>query len=83
MRGGARVTRAAHLLWAQVVRPGDFVVDATSGNGGDALWLARAVGPSGRLLAIDIQVRPLTATTLKRGCLARYSCGTDCLHCFP
>ena len=56
LKGGARMTRGAQLCWAQFVQPGDTVVDATCGNGGDTLWLARAVGPSGRVLAFDIQV---------------------------
>lgn len=54
-RHGARVTRAAHSLLADVVKPGDFVVDATCGNGSDTLWLCRAVGPTGRVLAFDVQ----------------------------
>ncbi len=56
VRGGSRVTRAAQLMWGQFVKPGDFVVDATCGNGGDTLWLSRAVGPTGRVLALDVQV---------------------------
>ena len=31
-------------------------MDATCGNGGDTLWLSRAVGPTGHVLALDIQV---------------------------
>jgi len=56
VKGGSRVTRAAHLLWDQFVKAGDFVVDGTCGNGSDSLWLSRAVGPTGRVLAFDIQV---------------------------
>ena len=66
VRGGARLTRAAHVLWAQIVRPGDFVVDATSGNGADTVWLARAVGPTGRVLAFDVQVCALGCQNLLR-----------------
>lgn len=53
---GSRLTKGAHLVWQQFVRPGDFVIDATAGNGLDTLWLSKAVGPSGRVLSIDIQV---------------------------
>ncbi len=46
----------AQAAWAGFVRTGDVVVDATCGNGLDSLWLARAVGRSGKLYAFDIQV---------------------------
>jgi hypothetical protein len=56
LEGGARLTAIAHAVWGQFVRPGDRVVDATAGNGADSLFLAKAVGPSGHLTIIDIQV---------------------------
>ncbi len=34
---------------------GDFAIDLTAGNGYDTLMLAQAVGPSGRVLALDLQ----------------------------
>ncbi len=40
---------------ARVLRPGDTVVDATLGNGHDACRLAELVGPTGRLIGLDIQ----------------------------
>ena len=57
-------------IWAGFVRPGDTVVDATCGNGYDSKWLAQAVGPTGTLFAIDIQVQP-TGTLLPF--ISRYS----------
>ena len=63
LQRGSRLTKGAHLLWQQIIRPGDFVIDATCGNGGDTIWLSRAVGSSGRVLAIDLQVH--TFPTLK------------------
>lgn len=33
------------------------MVDATCGNGNDTLFLARIVGPSGTVYALDLQVR--------------------------
>jgi len=36
----SRLTRIAHELWLQIVRPGDTVVDATCGNGHDTVFLA-------------------------------------------
>ncbi len=34
---------------------GDTVIDATTGNGHDTLWLAQSVGPTGTVYAFDIQ----------------------------
>lgn len=47
--------RWAHLLMEDRVRPGDAVIDATAGNGHDTLFLARLVGPEGRVWAFDVQ----------------------------
>lgn len=47
--------RWAHLLMEDRLRPGDAVVDGTAGNGHDTLFLARLVGPAGRVWAFDVQ----------------------------
>jgi len=39
---------------AQVIRPGDVVLDVGSGSGTDALIAARLVGPSGRVIGLDL-----------------------------
>lgn len=39
----------------QHLKAGDTVIDATTGNGHDTLWLAQAVGSTGTVYAIDIQ----------------------------
>ena len=39
----------------KVVEPGDFVIDATMGNGHDTAFLAELVGPSGEVFAFDIK----------------------------
>jgi len=49
-------------LAARLVLPGDTVVDATAGNGRDTLWLARMVGQTGRVVALDIQQEALDRT---------------------
>lgn len=51
------INSLAHVFWARVVQPGDTVVDATAGNGGDALALAQLAltASSGSLLALDVQ----------------------------
>lgn len=53
---------AAHRCAAAVLRPGDRAVDATAGNGHDTLFLARAVGPAGGVLALDRQEAAIAAT---------------------
>jgi hypothetical protein len=65
------INTLAHILWARVVVPGDTCVDATAGNGFDALALARlALAPpaegappvGGRVLAMDVQALAVDAT---------------------
>ncbi len=52
----------AHTEAARRLRPGDFSVDLTAGNGGDALFLARAVGPEGRVFAVDLQAAAIESS---------------------
>lgn len=52
----------AHRTLAAHIRPGDTVVDATAGNGHDALWLAQCVGVSGCVYAFDVCAAALAAT---------------------
>lgn len=49
-------------LIEKVVQPGDVAVDATMGNGHDTLFLAKLVGPTGTVLAYDIQASALETT---------------------
>lgn len=44
----------AHLYWKNLLNPGDQVIDATCGNGKDALRLCELV-PQGHVYALDIQ----------------------------
>lgn len=57
-----RATEVAHLLVRQSVRAGDWVVDATVGNGHDTALLAELVGPTGRVIGFDIQEAAMAAT---------------------
>ena len=50
-----RATDMAQLLLRPAIKPGDWVVDATVGNGHDTLWLAHLVGPEGRVFGFDVQ----------------------------
>ena len=52
---------SAHFLEEQV-KPGDFCIDATMGNGNDNLLLSRLCGESGQVLAFDIQEQALNHT---------------------
>lgn len=46
----------------QKVQSGDYVVDATAGNGHDTLFLAELVGKDGHVTAFDIQQEALDRT---------------------
>lgn len=52
----------AHDTLRKVVRPGDYVIDATCGNGHDTLLLADLVGINGHVLGFDIQQQAINAT---------------------
>lgn len=50
-----------HFILSHLAR-GCTAVDFTMGNGNDTLFLCRAVGPSGRVYAFDIQEKALKST---------------------
>ena len=45
---------AAQILFRASVQPGDTVVEGGSGSGALTIWLARSVGPSGRVYSYDV-----------------------------
>ncbi|SFI53439.1 class I SAM-dependent methyltransferase [Planctomicrobium piriforme] len=49
------LTQEAHDLVQGCLSPGDTAIDATAGNGHDALFLATTVGELGHVFAIDVQ----------------------------
>ncbi|MDP4624305.1 MAG: methyltransferase domain-containing protein [Akkermansiaceae bacterium] len=55
-------TDLLHHLLRDRISHGDTVIDATAGNGHDTLFLAGAVGETGRVIAIDIQEQAITST---------------------
>ena len=57
-----RIVSWSHRLAREILRPGDLAIDLTAGRGRDTCMLAEAVGPTGRVLAYDIQHEALTAT---------------------
>jgi ubiquinone/menaquinone biosynthesis C-methylase UbiE len=64
----------SHFFLGERVEPGDQVADATCGNGHDTLFLARLVGPGGKVWAFDLQEKALANTRAlldEAGCLAQ------------
>lgn len=60
-----RPTELLHLLLQNEIHAGDFVIDATAGNGHDTVFLARAVGETGKVLAIDVQAQAIDSTAAR------------------
>lgn len=51
-----------HAFLASQVQEGAFCIDATAGNGHDTAFLCRLAGPTGRVLALDIQPQAVENT---------------------
>lgn len=54
-----RLTEQAQEAVQRLLSPGDFAIDATAGNGHDTAFLAKCVGPSGRVWAFDVQAEAI------------------------
>lgn len=52
----------SHFWLSKFVKTGDFVVDATCGNGQDTVFLAKMVGETGKVWAFDIQQTAVSRT---------------------
>lgn len=61
-RSLTRVVNWGHTLLTEKVNSGQLAVDLTAGNGCDTLMLHRLVGPSGQVIAFDIQSQALENT---------------------
>lgn len=57
-----QITEWCHHFLAEQIQPGDFCIDATMGNGHDTLFLSQLTGPTGKVLAFDIQQTALDST---------------------
>jgi len=57
-----KTTNLAMDITLSYIQEGDYVIDATCGNGHDTLMLAAAVGREGDVLAIDLQREAIDAT---------------------
>ena len=60
-----RLTEKVHHILTNHLKEGDRAIDATAGNGYDTLFLAEQVGPSGKVIAIDIQDCAIRSTREK------------------
>jgi len=60
-----RPLERAKALVGEVLSEGDWAVDATLGNGYDALFLCECVGESGRVIAFDVQEAALVSSHAK------------------
>jgi ubiquinone/menaquinone biosynthesis C-methylase UbiE len=60
-------TQFSQTMLAGLLREGDTAIDATAGNGYDTLFLANAVGASGRVLAFDVQEMAIEAARARIG----------------
>lgn len=63
---GAKIVKSvvelSHQLLSKVVFEGCIAIDATAGNGNDTLFLAKLVGPTGKVFSFDIQERAIQKT---------------------
>ncbi len=57
-----RLTEVAQTWLAEVLEKGDIVVDATLGNGFDALFLAQHIGREGHIYGFDVQKEAINAS---------------------
>ncbi|WP_276354814.1 class I SAM-dependent methyltransferase [Cohnella caldifontis] len=70
------LTMAQRWAAERASAPGSLAIDATAGTGVDTLFLARTVGPKGRVFAFDIQEAALRRT---RDRLAEAAAGDEAL----
>ena len=59
---GINTLSIAHQFVREHVRPGAFCIDATAGRGRDTLFLCELAGPTGTVLALDIQEAAVEST---------------------
>ncbi|MDY3250948.1 MAG: class I SAM-dependent methyltransferase [Candidatus Choladocola sp.] len=57
-----QITAWCRRMMRDHISEGAFCIDATMGNGNDTEYLCRLAGPTGRVLAFDVQQQALDAT---------------------
>ncbi len=62
-------------LLTEIIKNGDTVIDATLGNGWDAVYLAKLVGPEGKVFGFDIQEEAVTRSSerMKKEGISNYN----------
>lgn len=55
----------SHTLLTTTVERGDYVIDATVGNGHDTEFLSQLVGPKGHVLGFDVQAAAIDSATAR------------------
>lgn len=60
-----RPTALARSILASCIQLGEWVIDATAGNGYDTVFLAECVGATGRVLAFDVQEAAIQSARAK------------------
>lgn len=60
-----RVANQVHGLLKEVLEPGQTYIDATVGNGYDTVFLAEALGETGKVYGFDIQSEAIQSTREK------------------
>lgn len=75
------IVNLSHDFLEEVVGEGDWALDATLGNGNDAVFLAELVGKSGRIFGFDIQedaIRKSKVALEARGASKRFELFQSC-----
>lgn len=74
-----RIVDQAKAVLSENLNAGDWVIDATAGNGHDTLFLKQCVGEEGKVWAFDVQAQALEQTKLKLT-EAGLEAGTEYIH---
>lgn len=69
-----------HEFLTAHLQPGGLYVDATCGNGHDTAFLCRLAGPTGRVLALDIQPAAVENTNTRLGAAGLGAIGQALVH---
>ena len=60
-----KVTEVNKIYLENIINEDDVVIDATMGNGYDTVYLAKKVGPKGKVYAFDLQEEAIKSTSKK------------------
>lgn len=74
-----RIVDQAKAILSEKLNAGDWVIDATAGNGHDTLFLKQCVGEEGKVWAFDVQAQALEQTQLRLS-EAGFKAGVEYIH---